>query len=124
MLINRSTGAPDCVTIVRFVREKVNPDGGLSTPRLMSLAELDHVEVGRPLPLHAGQRCVADCAGKVRLAFLERLRVVRGGHRQFAQKRVIQLLDLHRGIFTGAGRSESGWLAPVQFWDNTYFRQV
>ena len=90
----------------------------------MALAELDHVEVGRPLPLHAGQRCVAHCAGKVRLALLERLGVVGGRHRQFAQKRIIEMLDIHGGILTGAGPRESGWLAPVQLWDNTYFRQV
>ena len=47
-----------------------------------------------------------------------------GRHRKFAQKRIIEMLDIHGGILTGAGPRESGWLAPVQLWDNTYFRQV
>ena len=80
----------------------------------MPLAELDHVEVGRPLPFHAGERGVADCTGKVRLAFLERLRVVRGGHRQFAEKRVVEMLDIHGGILIDTRPRKSGWLAPVR----------
>jgi hypothetical protein len=61
--------------MVHCVGESVNPDGGPTAPGSMALAEFDDVEVGRPLPLHAGQGCVAHCAGKVRLALPERLGV-------------------------------------------------
>jgi hypothetical protein len=84
----------------------------------MALAELDYVEVGRPLPLHAGERSEPDSTRKVRLALLKRLRVISGRHRQFAQKRIVEMLDVHGGILTGVSPRESGCLAPVRLWDS------
>lgn len=58
-------------------------------------ANLEDVELGRPLLLEARQRCVANRSRQVRLTFLDRLGVVGRGHRVLAEAGIIQLFDVH-----------------------------
>ena len=72
------------------------------------MPEVDHVDVGRALTLHAGERGEADRAGKMGLAFLQCFRVVGRGHRLFAEAGIIEMLNVHVGILSTAAASESG----------------
>lgn len=58
-------------------------------------ADIEDVELGRPLLLQARQRRVANRARQMRLTFFDRFRVIRRGHRVLAEAGVIQLFDVH-----------------------------
>ena len=72
------------------------------------MPEVDHVDVGRALTLHAGERGEADRPGEMRLALLQRSRMVGRGHRLFAKAGIIEMLNVHVGILSTAAASESG----------------
>ena len=60
--------------------------------------DFEDVEVGRPLMLQARERCVANCAGQMRLTFIDRRGVIGRGHRVLAEAGIIQLFDVHDDV--------------------------
>ena len=72
------------------------------------MPEVDHVDVGRALALHASQRCIANRPGEMCLALLQCGRMVGRGHRLFAEEGIIEMLNVHVGILSTAAASESG----------------
>ena len=70
--------------------------------------DVDHVEIGRSLALHASERGIANRAGQMGLAFLQRLRIVGRSHGQFAEERIVEMLNVHCGILDTVAGSESG----------------
>ena len=65
--------------------------------------DFEDVEVRRPLMLQARERSVANRSRQMRLAFLDRLCVIRRGHRILAEASIIQLFDVHASGVAQAG---------------------
>lgn len=77
------------------LRNGSKADIGHSSLAAHSRSNLDHIEVGRPLLLQAGERSVAHRPIEVRLALFERCRSLSRGHLLLAKLGIVQRLGVH-----------------------------